>query len=108
MRRSSFITASAYAALAAPLAATAQTATVKIGYIDSFSGALADIAEHHILTVTYAIEEANRRGRTRFELVKGDDNSVPPTGGTESRRLMTQENVDVLLLGTSSAVALAV
>jgi branched-chain amino acid transport system substrate-binding protein len=108
MRRSSFLAAAAVAAAAAPLAATAQTATVKIGYVDSFSGALADIGQHHELTVTYAIEEANRRGRTRFELVKGDDNSVPPTGATEARRLMGQEQVDVLLLGTSSAVALAV
>jgi ABC-type branched-subunit amino acid transport system substrate-binding protein len=108
MRRSRFVaTAAAGAALAARPAA-AQAATVKIGYIDSFSGGLADIGEHMRLGVALAVSEANARGRSRFEVAYADDNSAPPIGVNEARRLINQEQVDVLLLGTSSAVTLAV
>jgi branched-chain amino acid transport system substrate-binding protein len=107
--RSSFLggaaTAAALAAL--PRRSTAAT-TIKIGYIDSFSGPLSDIGLHHRAAVELALEAANKRGATRYELVAADDTSKPATGVTEARRLISQENVDVLMLGTSSAVALAV
>ena len=51
---------------------------------------------------------ANASGRVRYELVSADDTSKPAVGATEARRLIDQEKVDVLLLGTSSAVTLAV
>jgi branched-chain amino acid transport system substrate-binding protein len=108
--RSTFLAGSGAAALAAALPGTARAATpvVKIGYVDSFSGVFADVSMRHRAGLQIAVDEANRRGRVRYEVVTGDDNSKPATGATEARRLLTQEKVDVLLGGTISAVALAI
>ena len=109
MRRSTFVSSAVAlsAAVAFPTSLRAANAVVKIGYIDSFSGPLSDIGSHHHVGVMAAIAEANKRGRTKFELITGDDTSKPAVGSTEGRRLIGQENVDVLMAGTSSAVALA-
>jgi len=109
MHRSAFLGGAVTAAAAATFPRRSSAAsTIKIGFIDSFSGALADIGLHHRVGVEIALKAANRRGATRYELVAADDNSRPAVGVTEARRLISQENVDVLMLGTSSAVALAV
>lgn len=110
MRRSTFVAAVSNAALAAslPLRAVAANPVIKIGYIDSFSGPLSDIGGHHRIGAAAAIQEANRRGRVKYELIAADDTSKPAVGTTEARRLIGQENVDVLMGGTSSAVALAI
>ena len=110
-RRAGFIAggAAAVAATAAfPARLRAANATVKIGYIDSFSGPLADIGQHQHTAASIAIEEANRRGGAKFELVAADDTSKPAIGVTQARRLIEQENVDVLMTGTSSAITLAI
>jgi branched-chain amino acid transport system substrate-binding protein len=111
MKRTTFVAGSgalaAAAAIPAPLFA-APPATVKIGFLDSYSGVLSDIAGYHKIGANIALAEANARGRTKYEFVYGDDASKPAVGATEARRLIEQEKVDVLLFGTSSAVALAV
>jgi len=111
MKRNAFVAAggalAAAAALPAPLFAAAP-ATVKIGFLDSFSGVLSDIAGYHKIGANIALAEANARGRTKYEFVYGDDASKPAVGATEARRLVEQEKVDVMLFGTSSAVALAI
>lgn len=109
MRRSTFVSSATAltAATAFPIPLRAASAVVRIGYIDSFSGPLSDIGAHHRVGVMAAIAETNKRSRTKFELVTGDDTSKPAVGSTEGRRLIGQENVDVLMGGTSSAVALA-
>jgi len=109
-KRASFIAGSAAAATAfsLPTRIRAQGATVKIGYIDSFSGPLADIGQHQRKGMQVAVDELNRRGGVRYELVPADDASKPATGVNEARRLFTQENIDVLMTGTSSAVTLAI
>ncbi len=109
MRRSLFLAGAAGAAATGLMASRAAAATtVKIGYIDSFSGPLSDIGNHHRLGAELAVRLANQRGPVRYELVSADDTSKPAVGGSEARRLIGQEKVDVLLLGTSSAVTLAV
>ena len=92
MRRSAFVSSAAAltAATALPIPLRAANAVVKIGYIDSFSGPLSDIGQHHRIGVMAAIEEANKRGGSRFELVTGDDTSKPAVGSTEGRRLVGQ------------------
>src|SRR5579872_404222 len=109
-KRASFIAGSAAAATAfsIPARVRAQSARVKIGYIDSFSGPLADIGQHQRKGLQVAIDELNRRSGVRYELVPADDASKPATGVNEARRLFTQENIDILMTGTSSAVTLAV
>jgi branched-chain amino acid transport system substrate-binding protein len=84
-------------------------ATVKIGHIDSFSGvyAAAAASQHHGMEVAVA-EVMKKNNRIKYEIVKGDDASVPATGSTETKRLISQEKVDIMTGGLSSAVGLAV
>jgi branched-chain amino acid transport system substrate-binding protein len=111
MKRSTFLTSTgaAVGALAAPQFALAAgpAATVKIGFLESFSGQFADQGNVHRLGADIALAEHNRSGRVKFEFAYGDDASKPATAVTEARRLVSQENVDVLFGGTSSAIGLA-
>ena len=91
-----------------PYAIAAPGTTVRIGYLDSGSGVLSDIGDYHAIGVKLAIDEANAKGRVRYQIVKGDDNSKPAIGISEAHRLIDQEKVDVMMQGTSSAVALAI
>jgi branched-chain amino acid transport system substrate-binding protein len=108
--RASFLAGSAAAAgaLAIPTFARAAGGTVRIGMLDSYSGVLSDIGGFHKIGATIALDEINRRSKTKFELVYGDDNSKPAVGTTEVRRLVEQEKVDAIVHGVSSAVALAI
>lgn len=112
MKRTRFLAAGAAAgaALAAPrfTLAAGPAATVKIGFLESFSGVFSDLGAIHKLGALAALDDANRSGRVKFEFVYGDDASKPATATTEARRLISQENVDVLFGGTSSATAAAV
>jgi branched-chain amino acid transport system substrate-binding protein len=112
MKRTAFLQS---AAGAATLAATprfalaaGRAATVKIGFLDSFSGVFSDLASYQKLAAQLALEDVNRRGRVRYEFVFGDDNSKPAIATTEARRLIAQEGVDALFGGTSSGSALAI
>jgi branched-chain amino acid transport system substrate-binding protein len=62
----------------------------------------------HRLGADLAIADFNKKaGRVKYEFVYGDDGSKPATAGTEARRLVDQEKVDVLFGGTSSAIGLS-
>jgi branched-chain amino acid transport system substrate-binding protein len=112
MNRTRFLAAGAAAgaALAAPrfTLAAGPGATVKIGFLESFSGVFSDLGACHKAGALAALEDANRSGRVKFEFVYGDDSSKPAVATTEARRLIGQENVDVLFGGTSSANGAAV
>jgi branched-chain amino acid transport system substrate-binding protein len=97
--------AAAAAAVSAPrfTLAAGPAATVKIGFIDSFSGVFSDIAAIHKVGAELALADMNAKGRVKFEFAYADDNSKPAVAGTEARRLVGQENVDVLFGLTSSA-----
>ena len=84
-------------------------ATVKIGHIDSFSGVYAAAAASQQHGMEVAIAQAMKKNnRIKYDLIKGDDASVPATGTTETKRLISQQKVDVVTGGLSSAVGLAV
>jgi branched-chain amino acid transport system substrate-binding protein len=110
MKRTAFIAAAGSVAAVPSFAAAtfAAGATVRIGLLDSYSGVFSDIAGYQKLGAQIALDEANARGRVKYEFVFGDDASSPQIGTTEARRLIDQEKVDVLMHGTSSAVALAI
>jgi len=111
MKRRALLAGSAAAAAStvfSPYAIAAPGTTVTIGYLDSMSGVLSDIGGYHAAGVHLAIAEANARGRVRYAIAAGDDNSKPQVGINETHRLVDQEKVDVLMMGTSSAVALAI
>ncbi|HYW55142.1 MAG TPA: ABC transporter substrate-binding protein [Dongiaceae bacterium] len=101
--------AAAAAAVSAPrfTLAAGPAATVKIGFIDSFSGVFSDIAAIHKIGAELALADMNAKGRVKFEFSYADDNSKPATASTEARRLVGQDNVDVLFGLTSSANGLA-
>jgi branched-chain amino acid transport system substrate-binding protein len=101
--------AAAVAATAVPrfTLAAGPAATVKIGFIDSFSGIFSDIAAIHKVGAELALADMNAKGRVKFEFAFADDNSKPAVATTEARRLVGQENVDVLFGLTSSANGLA-
>ena len=84
-------------------------ATVKIGHIDGFSGVYAAASASQQLGMEVAVEAAMKKtSRIKYVILKGDDASAPATGGTEARRLISQEKVDVLTGCLSSGVGLAV
>ncbi|HEY0394688.1 MAG TPA: ABC transporter substrate-binding protein [Candidatus Elarobacter sp.] len=101
--------AAAAAAVSAPrfTLAAGPAATVKIGFIDSFSGVFSDIAAYHKIGAELALADMNAKGRVKFEFSYADDNSKPAVATTEARRLVGQDNVDVLFGMTSSANGLA-
>ena len=110
--RRDFVVGSAAAGVAAILPvrvrAAAARPVVKIGYIDSLSGPFAVGGIPQLSGARLAIDDANRRGRARFELIVGDDQTKPAVGTTEARRLVENEKVDALAGGASSAVGNAV
>ncbi|MBV8583613.1 MAG: ABC transporter substrate-binding protein [Candidatus Eremiobacteraeota bacterium] len=82
--------------------------TVKLGYVDSFSGVYAAAGASQETGIRLAIREAEaRNSRIKYELLRGDDNSKPAVGTNEAKRLINQERVDTLMGGLSSAVGLA-
>jgi branched-chain amino acid transport system substrate-binding protein len=111
MKRKLFVASGAAAAATAAAVPRYTTAagpvTVKIGFLESFSGVFSDIGGYHRQGAVMALADANRKGRVRYEFSFADDASAPATAGTEARRLITQEKVDVLMGGTSSANGLA-
>jgi branched-chain amino acid transport system substrate-binding protein len=115
MKRSAFIRSAQSAAAAAAVAAAPRyavaigtAATVKIGFLDSFSGVFSDLAGYQKLAAQLALDDANRKGRVKYEFAYGDDGSKPANATIEARRLIGQESVDVLFGGTSSGSALAI
>jgi len=113
MKRTTFLTTGAAAAgtLALPsyTLAAGPAATVRIGFLESFSGVFTDQGSVHRLGADLAIADFNKRaGRVKFEFVYADDTSKPANATTEARRLLDQEKVDVLFGGTSSAIGQAI
>jgi branched-chain amino acid transport system substrate-binding protein len=109
--RATFLSTAAGAAVATAMpsrARAAAPATVRIGYIESMSGPFADVAERQYAGVRAALAEANRRGGARFEVILADDTTRPAEGVIAARRLIEQEKVDALMIGTLSGTALGV
>ena len=83
-------------------------ATIKIGHVDSFSGVYANAGASQQYGIERALADIQKKNnRIKYEILKGDDASVPATGETEAKRLVSQEKVDLLVGGLSSAVGLA-
>jgi len=84
-------------------------ATVRLGYVDSFSGVYATAAASQETGIRLAIEQAEKKNsRIKYELMKGDDTSAAAVGTNETKRLIGQEHVDTMMGCLSSAVGLAI
>ena len=100
--------AAAGAALGPMSTRAAAATTVKIGYVESMSGPFSDVAQRQYAGVQAALAEANRRGPVRYEVVVADDNARPAEGVIAYRRLVEQEKVDAIMIGTLSGTALGI
>jgi len=70
--------------------AAGNAATVKIGFLESFSGVFSDLGAIHKAGAQLALADANARGRVKYEFVLGDDASKPAVATTEARRLIRE------------------
>lgn len=90
----------AAAAASTEAAPAASGDTIKIGTIYAMSGASAAIGENILRGIDFAVEEINSKGGVNgqmLEVVRGDHAGDPATGRSEAERLITQENVDVIM-----------
>ncbi len=96
--------APAAAAPAAPTAAEENSSLtgepIKIGTIYAMSGGAAAIGTNILRGIDFAVAEINNAGGINgrpLEVVRGDHAGDAATGRSEAERLITQENVDVML-----------
>lgn len=96
--------AGAAAMLAAPHVRSGPAA-IRIGMIQPMSGALANYGQDGQPAFQHVVDRINeaggirRLGGAKLELVLADDASQPARSATEARRLITQENV-AMIVGT--------
>jgi urea transport system substrate-binding protein len=84
---------------------------VKIGLLTSMSGVFADFGRVMSEATTLAVDRINDEGGLdgrRIEILREDDKGEPGVGAQRARRLLLQEQVDILVGTVSSAVTLAV
>lgn len=109
--RRSFVVALAGLSLAAALPAAAQQKSIKIGSILSVTGPAAFLGEDMKAAMEMAIDEINAKGGIggrRIEWFFYDAESQTQKGLNATRRLMTQDNVDMIVGGGNmSGMALA-
>ncbi len=90
--------------------------SIKIGLVAPLSGGASDVGNDMKQAAILAVEEINADGgvfvkdhgiKIPLELVEGDTQTLPTEGVTAVERLITNENVVVLVGGFSSGVTLA-
>ncbi|MCP8316472.1 MAG: ABC transporter substrate-binding protein [archaeon] len=90
--------------------------TIRIGLVASITGVAADVGTDMERAAMLAVEEINNAGgvyvseygkNLKLTLIVGDDKTSPAEGVTTVTKLITEDNVDVLVGGFSSAVTLA-
>ncbi|WP_216654759.1 ABC transporter substrate-binding protein [Pseudogemmobacter hezensis] len=95
--------------LGAPLIAKAANGSLRIGMVTSLSGPFAGLGEAMRDGIVMALEEyGNEIAGRRIELIVEDDQAKPDEGVRKFRKLIGQDNVDIVSGVISSAVALAV
>lgn len=110
MRATSSLTCIATFALALASPALGQSnEPLKIGVMLPLTGPLAPIAPEQIKGMNYAISEfgGSVAGR-KIEMIVEDTGGAPATGLTKARKLVTSNNVDVMVGIVASPVALQV
>lgn len=94
------------AAAASLLAVTGANAETKVGVLLPYSGTYAALGNEITLGFNMALEEAGRTGE--FEIVKEDTEAKPPVGLAKARKLVLEDEVDVIMGLVSSGVLGAV
>ncbi len=100
----------AVAAAAAVLAAPARAEeTIKIGYIDPFSGSFAQVGDSALKTYNFILDRINARGGAlgrKFELVTFDD-KLQPAEALIALKSVTDRNIPFVMQCTGSNVGAA-
>ncbi len=95
--------------LGAPMIARAAGQPLKIGMVTSLSGPFAGLGEAMRAGIAMALAEyGNELAGRPVELIVEDDQAKPDEGVRKFRKLIGQDNVDIVSGVISSAVALAV
>jgi branched-chain amino acid transport system substrate-binding protein len=93
--------------IAAP--AIAQGAPLKIGVLSPLSGGMASLGNHKINGIRmFFAEKDNKVAGRPIQLIVEDDEFKPQEGLRKARKLVEQDNVDLLLGVLSSAIGYAV
>ena len=102
--------AAAMAGLAASGAGFAQDKPIKIGAVLSATGANSFLGDPESKTLRLLVEKANAAGGIKgrkLELVEYDDGGEAPKAKTFALRLITQDNVDVIIGGSITGTTMA-
>jgi branched-chain amino acid transport system substrate-binding protein len=92
MKTRALVAAAVAAMIAAP---AAQAETVKIGFINTFSGGLAIFGKHQKDAVELALDHLGRKlGGMDVEMVYGDDQAKPDVGRQVAVQMMQKDKVD--------------
>jgi len=104
-----FLMVLAAAVLAAPAAAlAAERGPVKIGFLAPLSGFFAQTGKDMLNGFELALEEAGgQAGGRKIEVIVEDDEAVPATGLTKSRKLVEKDGVNVVAGGLMASTGYA-
>jgi len=92
------------------------TREIRIGLVASLTGVSADVGTDMKRASILAVDEINEKGgvyvkeynaKLKIKLIEGDDRTNPQEGVTCVKKLILEDNVDVLVGGFSSAVTYA-
>lgn len=92
-------------------AAVAAEPPIKVGYVSSFTGPIAESSQRHLAAFRLAVDEANRTGGVlgrQIVIVVRDDKGAPADHARLARDLVSSEKVDLLIGAHHSGTALAV
>jgi branched-chain amino acid transport system substrate-binding protein len=107
MTKTRLLAAMALATL--PLTANADPAPLKIGFLSSFSGPVANITHEQFDGFNLALAEAgNRMGGRPIEVVPGDDEEKPDIGRSVADKMLQSDRVAIITGFNLSNVLLAV
>src|SRR5271155_5047153 len=95
--------AASVVALCLGVAGAAQ-AQVTVGFVTSQSGPASSIGLLYDRGMKAAVEYATSIGETKIKLIQLDDGSDPSTATRNARKLVEENNVDVLI-GTATAAS---
>ncbi len=95
-------------AIAAAIGAPAKAADIKVGLITSMTGPGASIGIPYSKGTDAGVAYKDEVDGTKIKVVKLDDASDPSTGTRDARKLIEEDNVDVLMGAGSTPTTLAI
>jgi branched-chain amino acid transport system substrate-binding protein len=84
--------------------------TVKIAFMDPYSGMAAKVGEQVQIVYKFVVDQQNKKGGIlgkKIEPIYVDTEFKPPVAVRKAKKLILEENVDFIVLGTSSHIAIA-